>query len=405
MVSPEQRQKRILTFLLILLCLPTPLMVGFYFTKRVTHTLRWIANRSLYGVTLPDDKIPFTIKDWFKGNLQKVITEGLNTHFAGRELCIRSYNEILFLLFNMSYMSDKKLIICKDGTLFHRDYLKHYGGFSYYPPQKDLVNIAKKCKALQTALEKRGIYFVFIFSPTKPEFFPEHVPSRFFKTKDRIPLTPSDRERFLTLLNQYQIETIDGLAETKKHLAELPLPPFAKTGIHWTDAAASFTVNALLERIEKHTHTPQARVLLENPHITRWPGGPATSDADLAKLLNLVWLPGGRYLHGKFVKQPKEIPTQGNITFVGSSFLFEITDVLNEARVFEQMKHYFYYKLKLCKFPSKEVEEPVDEAKINWDKDFFQSNTVVLEATSAGLSGSYLPTFLDIALQKLGVNP
>ncbi len=71
-----------------------------------------------------EKKIPSaTLASWLTGELQKGLNTLASENFAGRELLIRLYDQVLYQVFHKSYMYLEYIIRGRHGNLFERNYL------------------------------------------------------------------------------------------------------------------------------------------------------------------------------------------------------------------------------------------------------------------------------------------
>ncbi len=171
-------EKFFLALIVVTLLLPAALTVWVH-CGNPSPQFNWIANRTLSGVTIKKDLPPITTTSWLNGQLQKGLNTLATEDFAGRELLIRAYNEILYRLFDKSYMTSEKIIRGKHENLFGVDYLAVYG--QYLPPisNEEDETLAVMMKYLSERLKQLGSCFVFVITPSKATLYPEDIPDRY----------------------------------------------------------------------------------------------------------------------------------------------------------------------------------------------------------------------------------
>jgi hypothetical protein len=380
----------------VTLLLPTPLTLWIRCTNP-THQFDWIANRTLTGVTVEKEIPPVTVASWLNGNLQKGMSAFASESFAGREFLIRVYNQLLYRVFEKSYMTSEAIIRGKHGNLFELGYLAEYGQYAPTAKSEELEALVVMMKYLSERLKEFGSCFVFVITPSKPTLCPEDIPDRYLTNLKRRQRKPTDYGILIPLLQEYGVPHLDGCRCTLEHRDDLPLKAFPKTGVHWSRAAAFFTATDLLKTIEDESGREMPRLSESVARIDRVPD---YSDADLFELMNLIEKPHGSYLHPK-IQIPENWPKRkGIVTFVGGSFTTAILEDLEMAQVFERMNFYSYFKLLRLQYPG-HVASPVSENSVPWEEEFWNTTAVVLEANEGAIWSGHIPAFLMAELAAI----
>lgn len=351
----------------------------------------WLLNRTLNGVTLPEQNTRLTLRTWFDGSFQRSVTRWIDQRFCGREFFIRVYNQVLWTLFEKSYMAGESVIAGRDGQLFEAPYLAHFSGVESQSSDEDLDLLARRIRTLQRRLAERGVAFVVVFTPSKALFLPDAVPSRYQPRGVGGP--PRDRERLGGRLDRLGITVVDGVALTRAAESRLPVPAFPRTGTHWIPAAAHFTAEAVLREIESAVKKPLARlVLTPGPVLGQREG----LTEELAKLLNLVAPPGDPYLRAAFARTPGSPRRAGRVTIVGGSYVNQLLSVWEQAEAWEQIVFYYYFGRRTV-YPA-DSSALVDRRRVDWNNDFCRVDAVVLELNESILTGAHLEAFFSAAL-------
>ncbi|MBV8101344.1 MAG: hypothetical protein JOZ31_19545 [Verrucomicrobia bacterium] len=391
-------EKVVLGLIIMTLALPIPCTLLVHRLKNcISPQFDWIANRTLFGVSIKKERPPLTVTSWLNGDLQKGVNVFISEHFAGRELFIRLYNQSLYSAFDKSYMAKEEIIDGKGGDLFQTWYLQVYGHDVEPIQQAEAEALVVMMQDLAKRLKQLGSCFVFVITPSKASVYPEDIPDRFLTKLSRTNRWQSNYDILVPLLKKYKIPYVDGRQMTLEHKDSMPVRAFAKTGTHWTRAVAFFPTAALLQTIARESgrETPE---LME---ATEWiDGRPDDTDDDLFRLLNLMEKPNQRYLHDVFKIADNWPRRKGVLTFVGGSFVGQIESDLEAAEIFESINHYFYFRDIKYLYPGG-VGYPVDENAIPWKADFWDTVAVVLEANEAMMDSEHLPGFLMAALAEL----
>jgi SGNH hydrolase-like domain, acetyltransferase AlgX len=389
-------ERVLLALIIATFLLPALLTIWVHFANPPPQ-FDWIANRTLYGVTV-EKKIPSaTLASWLTGELQKGLNTLASENFAGRELLIRLYDQVLYQVFHKSYMYLEYIIRGRHGNLFERNYLVVHGRYPAPLPKEEAEALAVMMKYLSDRLKELGSCFVLLITPNKATLYPEDIPNRFLEKIRSGDQQPTDYEIMAPFLKSYEIPFVDGRQITLEHRDALPVRAFPKTGTHWSRAVAYFTAVDLLKMIGRESGREMPQLTQSIESIDRRPD---YADDDLWSLLNLIQKPGQWYLHPGF-QIPSDWPKRtGILTIVGGSFVGEIVSVLEVAQVFAQINYYYYFKLSRRQFPG-EIVTPVDENAIPWKEDFWHTKGIVLEENETAVNARHVHAFLMSALAAL----
>jgi hypothetical protein len=388
-----------LALIIVTFLIPAPLTLWIHYGNPPQQA-DWIANRTLYGVTIEKKVPPASLASWLDGVLQKGLNTLAGDNFAGRELLIRVYNQVLYRAFHKSYMYLELIIRGKHGNLFEHNCVLACDGFQEPIPNAEAEAQVVMMKYLSERLKQLGSSFAFVIAPSKVTMFPEEIPDRYLQKIKSGERKPANYDILVPLLQRYRVPYVDGREITLEHKDTFPVRAFPKTGIHWTRAVAFFTTAALLKTIgqESGRETPQLSESVDSVDQR-----PDYTDDDLFNLLNLIERPNQRYLHPNF-QIPKDWPRRiGTLTIVGSSFTSAILKIFDSAQVFERMNQYNYFNISRVRYPGQTVSS-VDENAIPWEEDFWNTRAVVLEANEESLGGRHIPAFLMAELAALQRN-
>ncbi len=393
----KSSEKVVLGLIIMTLALPIPCTLLVHQVKdRLSSQFDWIANRTLFGVSIKKERPPINVTSWLNGDLQKGASNYISEHFAARELLVRSYNQFLYSAFDKSYMCKEEIVHGKQEDLFQDWYVQVFSHDIEPIQTEEAEALVVMMKDLATRLKELGSCFAFVITPSKATVYPEDIPDGYLTKlyhRDR----QSNYDILVPFLKKYDIPYVDGRQITLEHKDSLPVRAFAKTGTHWTRAVAFFSTKALLETIATEMGGDPPEL---SESIDRIDGRPDEEDADLFRLLNLMENPNQRYLHPAFKIAANYPKRKGVLTFVGGSFVGQIESDIEAAGMFECINHYFYFKNIRYRYPGG-VGSPVDENAIPWKEDFWNAAAVVLEANEAMIDSEHLPAFLMAASAEL----
>jgi alginate O-acetyltransferase complex protein AlgJ len=360
-------------------------------------------NAQLAGIVSSTEFPCFSVDGWLSGRYQKNYAEAFSKIFGLRACLIRISNQVYYTVFRKSYMYDQNLIVGREEMLFEKGYLLEYCGLSSVPGDEVLQGSVDKLMLLQKKLADRGIVFAVLITPSKASIYPENIPDTFRQQKK---MTLRMYDKMLSLFTKAGVRFVDGHALTLVEKARERGPVFGKGGTHWTHYAASFSVDRLIVSLEEGAGQVLPHLVRSNVHLESSARAyEHTSDEDLAKLLNLlthrhsVYVPAATY-----TRDNATLPRRKTILFMGDSFTWNLLDVLHEGQIFQQMDFYYYYsRMKASYVAGQEhtVELKVNVKKIQWDKEIFNHDFLVLSLNEIYLKSDYVDAFVDDALKNL----
>ncbi len=361
----------------------------------VQSIFKIIPESRLYGVTEKVTRPGISLEKWFDGSLQKELEAWVDQSLGFRSYLIKSDNQINYLLFKESHQkTENKIIVGADNYLYEDSYIKSYLGRDSVSDEI-LMNKAHKLKKLQDLLTEKGIEFIFLISPSKASFYPEHIPGEIVKkTADKDQST--NYEKFLPFLEQSGVNYIDSREMLLNLKKDSPYPLFSKSGTHWTYYGSCLVVkkifNNLIIKKEKSFNLPDCS-LVELNSI------PQGTDSDLAELMN-IWTPNVFYeklAYPKFNNNPNEI-NDLNFLIVGDSFSWALIRNIEEAKLLLSYNLYYYFK---TAYEYGKAARTIDVKNTPLLKEeILKNNVVILENNEAGLSLNDFG-FLDASLEAL----
>lgn len=398
MIRTRKAQTITLIFIVLVFTLPVCSMAIFKVLKGQSAVELGLTDLELAGITFNEPKPQFSLNEWFNRSFQDKFNKWFNHFYGARALFVRLGNQINYSVFSKSYMYDQSIIIGKEKQLYEVGYVRDYCGLTPSTPFIQAERRVKEMKEIQERLREHGVEFTLLITPSKAAIYPEYIPTAFCEA----PQTASrDYTQFLPLLDKYQLNYIDGHALTSEAKQKEIPPLFCQGGTHWNYLGAFYTVQPLVEQFGALTKKSLGVLRIQDMTVDHSPTG---SDSDLAKLLNLAIPPYDYSVPHPAIVNHQAQHRLDRATFIGGSFTWIVLDIINRANLFDQIDFYYYYKLTLNSYPSKE-SRPVDTAHIDWNNDFFASKILVLEVNEAAFQMEYLPAFISDILQHLRNEP
>ena len=387
----------LLGILLTLLAVPIPAV---HLLRRWTADrpeFDWLANRTLVGVTLPRQEVTFSLKTWFDGSFQQSVTKWVNENFAGRELAIRCINQALWFVCGKSYMASETLISGRENQIIEKQYIARLLHVDPpLPSEAEMDRQAAGISRLCTRLRKYNVPFLVLFTPSKAETLLHALPARYHANQIVAQNIP-DRLRLKARLSVAGVPVLDGAELTRNLGGILPLPPFPKTGTHWTDLAAFYTAEKTLRMLEQLGHRPLARLRLSDIKFSDVPRPP---DDDLLQVLNLARVHFDHYAYGTVSREPAVPARQGRLVEIGGSFLHSLNSLWEEAEVWKEIDHLYYFSLSQIRYPGHDTT-PINVGTIDWAATIGTADAIVLEINESIVTTQYISAFLQEALNKL----
>lgn len=338
-----------------------------------------------------------SLEKWLSGVFQEQFNKYFSQNFFTRKLLIKLSNQLYYTFFDKSYMYDQTIIIGKEKWLYELAYIRDYCRLTPFINSAGIDSIAMKMGELQKQLNKRGVSFLVLITPSKASLFPQYIPDIFIDKKITI---NRDYENLMPILKSSGINFVDGHEITLEQQGKSDIPLFCHGGTHWNYLGAFFTIEKLIEKFStlKGKSFPQltySKVILDRK--------PTVSDRDLASLLNLLFPPYDFITpHLDITPITSELDFKANIAFVGASFSGVIFDMLCLNGIVNSFDYYFYYRNSLKTFPrniNREASFKVEN--IDWERDFFTKDVVVLEINEIAFESSYIHDFISDALRHL----
>lgn len=275
----------------------------------------------LTGITSQLEKPQFNLAQLKSHEIQKYLEDFFSSRLPLRSTLIRLNNQIFYSLFNKSYSNTPCLVVGKHKQLFEQPYIAAYCGFegpALYTTQQ-LQEWANTIKRLDNYYRKQGKMFIYVISPSKAEYMPETIPTRFHCTTRGV----SKAVNVLTqLLNDRHVRYINGpelmVAGTKKY----GIPMFGPGGTHWNDLGATIAVNQIIDKM----NTPPLHFTfqLKKPKLD-------AVDCDLLNLSNLLF-PSRNYLVPEIsYTSPCKNRQTKKISMIGGSFSITLFNILKKT--------------------------------------------------------------------------
>ncbi|MGI6227471.1 MAG: alginate O-acetyltransferase AlgX-related protein, partial [Peptococcales bacterium] len=318
--------------------------------------------------------------EWLNGKYQESYNNWFEQNLGLRSYFVRSYNQILFTLFNKGDQNRyDPIVIGNEGQLFEKSYINEY----FIDEPLDFAKIedtVKKVKELQELLAQSNVNLFINICPSKAAIYPEFVPNKYkqMEIKKR-----RDYDNFILLANKHGINYVDGHSVMLQKKEEIEHPLFPRGGIHWNELGAFYSAKEIINKMEKVSGKGLTDIYYEEPVIYTHPTG---SDRDLADLLN-VWYPPTDYKVPNITIKNEAKPDQfkPNVLFIGDSFNWLLLDIFNQNNIFSGLNFYYYFN-KDIEYPSRK-EMILNLNDFDWEQDVLSRDFIVLSMTERSITG------------------
>lgn len=393
-----------LPLILILTLLYCPLMVFTwgYYKKDLYKQIQAIDAAPLGGMLNTAEKPGFPGYDFISGAWQKKVEEWLSRQIPFRAAMIRSHNQIYYSLFSRSYMMDNEVVIGENDYLFARDCLKKYYNSDRTVFTKEFFEkwIAD-LQNLNNFFEKRGQKFIYIITPSKVGYFPEHVP------KSYNTIVGEKRPDYFLAINElkktkglHYIDASNIVNTAKNQYGNLLFP---RSGLHWTLLGASLAVQEFLDVVEKSTGENLPKLLISYTVDKN----PDDINKDVLSLSNILYPDTNFWVPTVDLKVDQLQNQHLKLAVIGDSFGIEFVKVLNKVSIFKKIDWYYYFKLNHLRFPGDDwwpEMHPIDVNNPNDYKDILAADIVVLEENEVMLNSNHFKLFLQTLLKNIPEN-
>jgi hypothetical protein len=371
-----------------------------------------IAGPKLTGVTTTATLPHPSVRGWLDGSFQDGVSRWAAQNEGPRQYLVRLYNQANYTLLRHSSMEGVSVLVGKRDTLFERGAVEEMLGLRAPRPQAELDTLVDRLTRLKAHLERRGIAFTVLITPSKPAIYPDLVPEAFAHAPAQF---PRDYDIVLAALRARGVPCVDGPTLSIEARVREAAPLFCRGSIHWNHLAAYYTAQGLLRQLaqQRGEESPQLRLTEK----TMLPQPTFFYDSDVAQLLNVLAPPLHYPEPGIRVRIDPDRPVLGGgkAVFVGSSFNWMLLDVLSGSGALQDADFYFYYRTRY-RYPrftgwltgQTAAQERVTPGAVDWEREVLSAKAMVYEFNEADFQcgpGTHHYAFLSDILDYLDHHP
>jgi hypothetical protein len=330
-------------------------------------------NKPLVGVETAAKRPEKTWSAWWDGKMQAGFEARLNQRIGLRGLMVRTANQINFSLFGVvPTRRGTNVTRGRNGFWFEGVYVDEYGKPGGRP-EEDLRITSANVRRLQEHLEADGIGFVLVISPSKAEVYPEHLPEG-TDVEGRAGRR-SNYDNLIGHLRRDGVNLIDAHELFREWRGDPATPMlFTRGGTHWNQYGAARVVELLCQRLREQTGKDMPSIRVTGATTNSMIVG---ADNDLVDLLNL-WTRrrlAGPQTHPVVERLPGTY--EPNLLFVGDSFVFTLTGIMDQHRLYARRDTYYYFNRQF--FYPEQPEQPIDRKRLDVLADVRSRDAVVFE--------------------------
>ena len=357
------------------------------------------ATTNLFGDGLagfvPESPAPrASLGEWLDGRFQSLADTWWRERFGMRFFFVKLDNQLRFWLYGKRDRGGN-VVVGPGEWLFEKAYVEGY--CRMHPPsdeaqvRSDLASL----RALQDALDARGVPLVLVITPSKAAVLPEHLPEGSCAPHES---GGYDYDVYRPLLDEYGLRFVDGFALT---VASEPLWPdltlFARGGTHWNELGAYYSAAAVLDAARPLARVPIPPLVLEDVRVDQ---SPSEVDWDLVSLQNLLF-PDTRFkaVHAR-IRMERAGERGVRIALVGMSFLDQLATIYAASGGFERVDHYWYYQHER-RDALTGASARLERERIDWEREFLGADAIVIDLNMLHLQGEHVRRFAEDGLARL----
>lgn len=294
-----------LVFLLAMLLLVT-----------IQGQLHFSKEAGLDGAVTPAPRPVLTWAGLRDNTYQPALEQYLAEHLGFRPYLIRFRNQLSYSLFRIARSHD--IVVGQHQVLFQPAPIAAYLGHDRLPAAEIRFRV-RRLRAVQRALNRRGVQLLFVLAPGKARYQPEDLPPHLRPT----PGTITNYDLFKQAMRADSVALLDLVPVFAYWKATKPYPLFPRDGIHWSGYGATLAADTLLRQLEQlgNLRFPRVRTTAP-PRIAYKTADLRGTDNDLGWLLNTMYptAPTPLAYRRLAFDPPQPGQTRPSALFVGDSF-------------------------------------------------------------------------------------
>jgi hypothetical protein len=339
--------------------------------------------------------VPLTFAAWRSFALERAVEQVASVRVARHAPFVKAYNQVLYSVLGAT-SAEQQFVIGRSGQFYGKFSVQEY--CDSWPAlgtrDSDLRDFASESAELARRLRARGRAFMVVTTPSKSATLPAGLPR--FQCAREAPnrVLP----RLVAKLREASVPLADGAALARQVVRESSVPIFPRYGIHWNEWGAYPAVVEMLRLGAAELGEPPPR--LGALRVT-FEDEPIEVTEEREERMDLYACPRERRVpRVRFEIGPGGVRLRA--TLVGDSFSEAMITLLDGVRAYGAMERFNYLTEFHTSHPSGVLRgENLKLDDIDWEKDIFASNVVVLEINEMLGLPDFARTFVREALARL----
>jgi hypothetical protein len=278
------------------------------------------------------------IKSLQSHKFQKYIEALITQKLRMRNLFISINSQLYYSLFQKSFAENSQVIVGKNNTLFEMGYINAY---CHRRPMADdelkqLSLWADKIKKLNDFFNAHGKTFIYVITPSKAEYMPNAIPSRFHCPNIGI---RSQVTQIKKLLDAKHVRYMDGATLMVEGTQKYGISMFPPGGTHWNWLGSTLAARSIISTINEDK---KVALPLFDFNYTLGKVDHHDSDDDVLSLVKLIKpdlsypVPKVNFFNSAELNKPI------TLAIVGGSFNESLIKIFQKNKTFSKIYFYFY---------------------------------------------------------------
>jgi len=353
------------------------------------RSLVWADTESANGPSL-------ALSTWRDGSFQRDVERATTRRIAIREPFVRAYNQVIW---NVLGAAPPGIVVGRHRELYAALSVREFCDPFRPTRAHDMV---LQAFAVQAAVFARMLHehrrvFVVVLTPSKTAFQPGDLP-RFQCAGGEAPNRVAPR--LVRALSDAGVPVVDGRLVTKLTASRYPVRAFPRYGIHWNEWSAHPTIAEILHVEAAELGAPPPNLEASAPTLVQ---EPMEDSRERAAIMDLYWAP--REAGIPRVRFELDRRSARRATVVGSSFSTVIIEVLRRVGAYSSIEEFRYLTAVHVSHPGGIRHERLRLEDIDWARNVFTSDTVILEINEMLELPDYAKIFVNQAIRRMPVVP
>jgi hypothetical protein len=260
----------------LLLALPLLLLAPALQTR-----FEFVSIQELGGYVERPAKPEFSWAELKANTYQPALEKYVDDRIGFREWLIRLRNQLSYSLFRTTHADD--VIVGHDDVLFGETNIRASLGDDFVG-QEETDRRIRRFKLVQDSLAKHNVLLVYVFAPSKAQYFREQMPDYY----QHQPRKRSNYTAYSEAMRKVGVNVLDYNQIFQSWKDTVAYPLFPRGGIHWSGYGFRQSGMVLIDYLEQKLGVDlpdykRTRIEVSDEALD--------TDADLAHAVNLIWKP------------------------------------------------------------------------------------------------------------------